>query len=249
MICLKTCVRHGDRAGRGRVIGQRPHLDAAEPRERAVVVALQREGAVVQEALLLPAGRDHGRSRLGVVHHQHSVEPHLHVLAAHGHVDLEPLVVGYELLVDIAQAVQRPGLLAFAVGALAGGRVVDLDLEALLREVALLVARVEVHARIALVLRQHLHFQLEIAEVGAMHGAVVKQMGARALGGKLPVHHLPGAFVFAGAPAFQAVSVEEFDPPVIGGGEPERGHGTDERPACELVFGHQPSILPRLPGA
>jgi hypothetical protein len=140
-------VHHGRfRAGRRDVVRERAHANRAEPRARARIVALQGECAVAEEPLSFHAGRNHRRRRLGVVHQQRSVQPHLNVLAAHGHLYLEPLVVGGELLVDVADSVERPGLLAFDVAALARGRVVELNLEASLRPAFRLMGRVEVDA-------------------------------------------------------------------------------------------------------
>ena len=63
------------------------------------------------------------------------------VLAPHQRVDLEPAVVGDELAVNVAQAIERAGLLALAVRAFAGGGVVDLYFEALVREAGFLAGR------------------------------------------------------------------------------------------------------------
>jgi hypothetical protein len=57
-------------------------------------------------------------------------------------MDLEPPVVGNELLVDV-HTVERAGLLALVVGALTGGGVIDLDFETFVRKTGLLVCGAE----------------------------------------------------------------------------------------------------------
>ncbi len=58
----------------------------------------------------------------------------------------------------------------------AGGRIVDLNLKTLDRKICFLVSRVEVNSRIALVPRNHLHFQIEVLEVSVSHRSVIKEM-------------------------------------------------------------------------
>ena len=80
-------------AGVGGVVGQRADADGAVAGLGAGVVALQGEGAGGEDAAALAAFGQHGRVGLGVVDDQRAVEADLDVLAAHGDVQREPLVV------------------------------------------------------------------------------------------------------------------------------------------------------------
>src|SRR5260370_13977113 len=140
----------------------------------------------------------------------------MHTLTAHGSVDFEPLVVLDKLLVDIADAIQRSGLLPLAVTAFAQRRVVDLYFESLVGKSALLISRVEINSRVAIVLRIRFHREFEITEIRAVHRPGVEEMGARAISGKYAVDRFPGFFVFARTPVVHALAVEEFHPTFFG---------------------------------
>ena len=96
----------------------------------------------------------------------------------------------------------------------------------------------EVHPRVAARPRHRVHFQLEIAEVGAVHGTVIEEVRPRPIRRELAVHHFPRTLVLARPPAFEAVPVEQFDPPLIRRCRGQRCHRkrTDERPASQIQF-------------
>ena len=182
-------------------IGERTNAHAAVEGARALVVTLQREGTVVKKALLLAPPWDDGRSRLDVVDEELAVQVDLHVLAAHGGVDAEGLFVGNQLLIHVAQAVERAGFLALEIAALAAGRVVDLDLEAFFREAGFLIGGMEIDAGVAIGLASEFDFKFKVAKVGAVHGAGVEQVGTGAIGSESTVDDFPVILVLAGLPA------------------------------------------------
>jgi len=223
----------------GQVVRQRPHANAAESHVGAVVVTLQRQRAVVEKAALLRSVRNHWRHRLGVIHDQNAVQPDLHVLAAHGGVNLEPLAVGHKLLIHVPQSVERPCLFPLPVTTIASGRVVDLDFEALVGEIALLIRRMEVDSRVARRARQHFHFKLEVAEVSAVHRTCIEQVRPWPFGHELPLFHFPAVLVFARPPSFQAMPVEELYPAIFRGGKPQCRDCSDKHAARNFRSCHR----------
>src|SRR5207244_12744358 len=107
---------------------------------------------------------------------------------------------------------------AFAIPALARGRMVDLYLEALDRESGLLVRRVEIDPRVARGLRQRLHLEFEVLEVPPR----VEEVRPFAVGDDLPVANLPGVFVLARTPSVQVFPVEQRAPSFVSRSQRQR---------------------------
>ncbi len=179
------------RARRHRVIGQRAHSDPAVSDLGTRIMALQSEGPAIEEALFLHAIRNHRRRGLGVVDHKQSVAPNLNIPAANRDLQPRPFVVARDLLVHVAQSVQRTGSLALGVGPFSGRGVVDLDLETLLRESLLLKLRMKVHARIRCRRGNHLDIKFEVPERGSLHRPRVEEVRTRSISSECSINDLP----------------------------------------------------------
>ena len=195
--------------GRCERVGQRADADVFEEGGAAGVVALQGEGAVVEDALEVGIGAE-GRVGLDVVDDQHVVDADLDLLAADQDVHGEPFVVVDELLVDVADGVEGAGLLVVAFEGVG-----DLDFKAGGGKAGGLEGGVEVDAGVGAGAGHDVGRELEVLEVGVVQGAGVEEVRARAVDLDLAVDDAEGAFVLAGLPAVEGLAVEEGDP---GGG-------------------------------
>src|SRR5438309_6671603 len=138
-------------------------------------MTLKREGAALEHpAACVRIGE--GRIGLDVIDDKRPIQPDLHLLAADRNVHHEPLVVGHELFIYIANTVQRSRLLAFEIAALSRRGVVHLNLESLLRPAGLLKTRVEENTGIALGAGQKFHIEFEVLEVPVTNSARVERV-------------------------------------------------------------------------
>ena len=110
------------------VLGQWSDPNVLEVRGARWVVPLERERAVIEDALEIEIGPKR-RIRFHIVHHQHVVQPDLHLLSAYQDVHPEPLIVVNELLIHVADPVERARLLLFHVSVRAHASICYLHLE------------------------------------------------------------------------------------------------------------------------
>ena len=168
----------GDRnvgRGGGDGVGEGADADVLEEGGAARIVALEGEGAMVEDALEVGIGTE-GRVGFDVVDDQHVVDANLDLLVADLDVHGEPFVVVDDLLVDIAHGVEGAGLLVVDFEGVG-----HLDFESCVGKTVLLVGGVEVDAGVGARAGHDVGRELEVFEVGVVQGAGVEEVGAGAV--------------------------------------------------------------------
>ena len=193
------------------VIGQRTYANVLEVRGAPRVVPLERERAVIDDALEIEIGAER-RVGLDVVHHEHVVHADLHLLAANQDVHPEPLVVVDQLLVDVAHGVEGTRLLPFLVSVCAFVRVGHLHFESRRGPARGLIRGVEVDAGVRARPRHHIRAQLKVLEVGVVHGTHIEQVRAVAVDDNLAVHDFEGVRMLVGFPSVKRLAVKQGNP-------------------------------------
>ena len=196
-------------------VGQRADADVAEMRGAARIVSLEGEGAVIEDAAEFGVGLE-GLSGLYIVDDEHVVDSGLHALAANSNGEREPLVVSVEGFVDVADSVERAGLLALDVAGEWSGRIVfNLHFESGGRKTGGLEFGVEVDAGVGAGQCFDFGAKFKIPKIGVVDSAGVEEMRALAMSDDLVTDDFKGAFVLTGLPAIKGFAVEEGDP--VGG--------------------------------
>ena len=192
-------------------IRQGAHANVSEVGGAAWIVPLERKSSVIEDALKLGIGLKRWVG-LQVVDNQHVIDAGLRAFAADQIRHREPFTVFREDLVDVADAIERPGLFALDVSGGGGGIVVfNLHFESCGRKPRGLKSCMKIDAGVRAGHGLDFDSKLEIPEIGAVDGPGVEEMRTFAMGDDLAINDLECALMLAGLPAVESFAIEKWE--------------------------------------
>ncbi len=144
--------------------------------------------------------RREGVFRLDVVHHEHIVEPDLHLPLPHKNADREPIAIAHQLLVDVAQTAKRSGFAALHKAVWAAVVIRQQYLEPLRRHARRFRRSVKADAVLRVWPQHHIHTEFEVPEIRLLNRARIKERSRTAVRGNLSAFNLEGAQMSGGLP-------------------------------------------------